>query len=176
LVDESRPLGLRRGLVRVVSHQERWQEAFEDERRLLGQCLGALAVDIQHVGSTSVPGLEAKPVIDIAVALAMPLDLHECRKRLCGLGYLDRGDFGADGGYLFVKEREPNVRTHHLHVVTIDDPQWGAYLRFRDMLRADAQLRARYAALKQTLEARYPEDRKGYTNGKASFIKQVLER
>jgi len=163
-------------LVRVVSHQERWQEAFEDERRLLAEHLGALAIDVQHVGSTAVPGLEAKPVIDIAVALDGPSDLDECRKRLCGLGYLDRGDSGADGGYLFVKEREPNVRTHHLHVVTIDDPQWGAYLRFRDTLRANANLRDRYAALKQTLAAQFPEDRVGYTNGKASFIRHVLDR
>lgn len=174
MADDSRPLGLRRGSVRVVSHQERWHEAFEEERRLLAARLGALAVDIQHIGSTSVPGLAAKPVMDIAVALASPSDLDECRKRLCGLGYLDRGSFGADGGYLFVKEREPNVRTHHLHVVTIDDPQWGTYLRFRDMLRADAPLRARYAALKQALQAQFPQDRESYTKSKASFIRHVL--
>lgn len=149
---------------------------FETERQLLHEHLGALAVDIQHVGSTSVPGLDAKPVVDIAVALASQADLDECRKRLGGLRYLDRGDLGVSGGYLFVKEREPNVRTHHLHVVTADDPQWGSYLRFRDLLRADTQLRARYVALKQELQEQFPEDRERYTNGKASFISQVLSR
>jgi GrpB-like predicted nucleotidyltransferase (UPF0157 family) len=175
LADDSDLLGLRRGTVRVVSHQERWHEAFAEERQVLDEHLGAIAVDIQHVGSTSVPGLNAKPVIDIAVALASPADLDECRERLGGLGYLDRGDRGANGGYLFVKERGPNVRTHHLHVVTIDDPQWGNYLRFRDMLRADDELMASYAALKQELQARLPEDRERYTIGKASFIRHVLQ-
>jgi len=161
-------------MVRIVLHQQRWHDAFEEERRLLDEHLSAIAVDIQHVGSTSVPGLDAKPVIDIAVALASPADLDDCRRRLGALGYLDRGDLGANGGYLFVKEREPSVRTHHLHVVTLDDPQWGNYLRFRDMLRADDELRARYAAIKWALQAQFPEDRQSYTDGKASLISQLL--
>jgi GrpB-like predicted nucleotidyltransferase (UPF0157 family) len=176
LADLPQLLGLRRGSVRVVSYDSRWHEAFEAERRLLEEHLGAVAVDIQHVGSTSVPGLDAKPVIDIAVALASPADFDTSRIRLCGVGYLDRGDLGANGGYLFVKEREPNIKTHHLHVVTIDDPQWRNYLRFRDLLRADSELRVRYAALKQALLTQFPEDREGYTSGKVPFISELLAR
>src|SRR4051812_36829462 len=74
------------------------------------------------------------------------------------------------------KNVSPTSGRTHLHVVTIDDPQWGAYLRFRDTLRANANLRDRYAALKQALAAQFPEDRVGYTNGKASFIRHVLDR
>jgi hypothetical protein len=87
-----------------------------------------------------------QPIIDIAVAVASPADVQRCRPLLVELGYLDRGDAGREGGYVFVKERAPEVRTHHLHMVTIDDPQWANYLCFRDRLRADpAQQRERLA-------------------------------
>jgi GrpB-like predicted nucleotidyltransferase (UPF0157 family) len=75
-----------------------------------------------------------------------------------------------------VKESAPDVRTHHLHLVAIDDPQWGNYLRFRDMLRADAALRARYAALKKALLEKFSQDRKAYTTAKHEFIRDILQQ
>ena len=77
---------------------------------------------------------------------------------------------------MFVKERAPRVRTHHLHLVTIDDPQWANYLRFRDSLRADVALRSEYASLKRKLRERFAGDRQGYTEAKDAFIRRVLER
>ena len=116
-------IGLRRGTVRVVPSDDGWPAAFAQERRRLCERIGHLVLDIQHVGSTAVPGLAAKPIIDIAVAVASPADVQRCRPLLVELGYLDRGDRGREGGYVFVRERAPEARTHHLHMVTIDDPQ-----------------------------------------------------
>ena len=169
-------IGLRRGSVEVVPHYPGWRDLFEEERRRLNERMSELAFDIQHVGSTAVPGLAAKPIIDIAVAVASPDLISQCRQPLLDLGYIDRGDAGSDGGYLFVKERVPDVRTHHLHLVTIDDPQWANYLRFRDALRADPSLRVAYAALKLELQARFVLNRKAYTSAKNTFVRGVLAR
>ena len=169
-------IGLRRGTVEVVAHRPEWRDLFDSERRLLHERLGSLALDIQHVGSTAVPGLDAKPIIDIAVAVASVAAIAQCKPPLGTLGYIDRGDAGRDGGYLFVKESAPDVRTHHLHIVAIDDPQWRDYLRLRDMLRADEDLRAKYAHLKNALQRRFPQDRKAYTAAKEDFIRGLLRR
>jgi GrpB-like predicted nucleotidyltransferase (UPF0157 family) len=168
-------IGLRRGSVEVVPHDAGWRDLFEEEQRRLNERIGALTLDIQHVGSTAVPGLAAKPIIDIAVAVASPDLISQCRQPLVDLGYIDRGDAGSDGGHLFVKERAPKMRTHHLHLVSIDDPQWGNYLRFRDMLRIDTLLRARYGALKQDLQAQFAHDRQAYTRAKEAFVQDTLE-
>lgn len=167
-------IGLRRGIVKIAAYRPGWHILFQQERRSLQQHFGSLVLDIQHVGSTAVPGLDAKPIIDIAVAVSSVAVIPRCRQPLCRLGYIDRGDGGANGGYLFVKESAPDIRTHHLHLVAIDDPQWNIYLRFRDMLRADATLRARYATLKRALQERFPQDREAYTSAKHEFIRDVL--
>ncbi len=169
-------IGLERGTVRVVPPDDEWPVAFARERHCLCTRIGHLVLDIQHVGSTAVPGLAAKPIIDIAAAVASRADLPRCRPLLIALGYLDRGDRGRKGGYVFAKESAPDVRTHHLHIVTIDDPQWANYLRFRDRLRADVALRTEYACLKRRLQGRFGCDRQGYTEAKDAFIRRVLAK
>jgi GrpB-like predicted nucleotidyltransferase (UPF0157 family) len=91
-------IGLERGTVRVVPADDEWPAAFAQERHCLCTRIGHLVLDIQHVGSTAVPGLAAKPIIDIAVAVASPADMQRCRPLLVELGYLDRGDAGRKGG------------------------------------------------------------------------------
>ena len=167
-------IGLKKGTVQVVPHRTEWRELFEQELRILQEHIGRDVLDVQHVGSTAVPGLDAKPTIDIAVAVTSSAVIPECKRELRRLGYIDRGDAGSDGGYLFVKEHAPEVRTHHLHMVSIDDPQWCNYLLFRDTLRADATLRLRYGELKKTLQEQFAEDRKAYTKAKDDFIRGVL--
>lgn len=167
-------IGLKKGTVQVVAYRSQWPDLFERERRVLQQHIGHLALDVQHVGSTAVPGLDAKPILDIAVAVASVSVVPRCVRPLCRLGYVDRGDKGGVGGYLFVKEPTPDVRTHHLHVVATDDPQWRRYLRFRDALRDSEALRARYSTLKRTLRERFPEDRNAYMAAKCEFVEGVL--
>ena len=168
-------LGLQKGIVQVVTHRRDWSNLFEQERNALQQHMGSFVLDIQHVGSTSVPDLPAKPILDIAVAVASEEMIRQCVPLLCQLGYIDRGDQGADGGYLMVRESSPEIRTHHLHMVMIDDPQWHQYLKFRNALRADDLLRERYAALKKTLQEQFPKDRRAYTAAKTDFIRNVLQ-
>lgn len=167
-------LGLKRGTVLVVPSDPGWEAAFAREKASLQRQLGCLVLDIQHVGSTAVPGLEAKPILDIAIAIAAESMIVLLRPPLSVLGYLDRGDSGDQGGYLFVKEIAPGVRSHHVHVVTMHDVQWRHYLYFRDRLRSDPGLRSEYAALKQSLARRFADDRVGYTAGKQDFIGRVL--
>jgi len=96
--------------VKIVRHRTEWALFYDSEAEKLKNCLGGLAVDIQHVGSTAVPGLISKPIIDIAVAVTSRADITAIVKRLLAIGYIDRGDQGASGGYLMVKESEQNVR------------------------------------------------------------------
>ena len=178
--DEGQPeettIGLERHTVRVVAHRAEWRGLFEREERALRGRVGHLAVDIQHVGSTAVPGLDAKPIIDIALAVRSARDVPRLVGPLGELGYVYGGDAGSDGGHVFVKESAPDVRTHHLHVVAADDPQWRGWLLFRDKLRADEALRARYAGLKKALQERYAGDRKGYTEAKNEFVRGLVHQ
>jgi len=168
-------IGLKRGVVKIVRHRTEWAELYDAEAGNLKNCLRELAVDIQHVGSTAVPGLISKPIIDIAIAVTSRSDIAAVVKRLLTIGYIDRSDQGASGGYLLVKESEPDVRTFHIHVVEKNDVQWRNYIIFRDCLRCDANTRKEYAKLKKNLAVKYPKDRESYTGGKEQFIKDVLK-
>jgi GrpB-like predicted nucleotidyltransferase (UPF0157 family) len=168
-------LGLQKDSVKIVPHDPEWSRQFRQERQLLQQHIGQHVLVIEHVGSTAVPDLDAKPIIDIAIAVRSIEGIDRCRGSLLAIGYIDRGDAGSEGGYLFVREREPNVRTHHLHIVAIDDPQWAAYLAFRELLTENEHARFAYANLKHSLSQPFAADRRGYTKEKNDFIRQYRE-
>jgi GrpB-like predicted nucleotidyltransferase (UPF0157 family) len=167
-------IGLRRHTVQVVEHRSEWAGLFGAEAETLRERIGDIVADIQHVGSTAVPGLPAKPILDIAVAVrsgdAIPLVV----RRLVEAGYIDRGDAGREGGYLLVKDSEPDVRIVHLHIVEQADIQWRNYTVFRDTLCGDSSIQERYANLKRCLAEQFRDDRKSYTEGKNRFIQEVL--
>lgn len=144
--------------------------AFDRLARRLESALGELAIAVEHVGSTAVPGLAAKPILDVAVGLAPGTCTENVMVALEPLGLIHRGDKGDSGGVLFVMEDKPEHRLAHIHVVGYGDGQWRRYLRVRDRLRADPDARAAYAALKQDLAERFPDDRASYTAGKDSFL------
>jgi GrpB-like predicted nucleotidyltransferase (UPF0157 family) len=169
-------IGLKRGVVKIVGHRTEWAILYNTESAKLKQCLGNITIDIQHVGSTAVPGLISKPIIDIAIAVNSRETIAAVVKRLPDIGYIDKGDQGASGGYLLVKESEPDVRIFHIHIVEINDVQWRNYINFRDCLRRDANTRKEYAQLKRTLAAKFPTDRESYTGGKKQFIRNVLAK
>ena len=168
-------VGLRRHTVRVVEHDATWACFFERESEAVRHTGGDLVLDVQHVGGTAVPGLPAKPIVDIAVAVRTRDAIPALVRRLTLAGYIDRGDGGRDGGWLLVKESEPDVRTVHLHIVERSDAQWQNYIRFRDVLRRNATLRRRCAELKRQLAIAFSNDRKAYTNAKNAFIQEVLK-
>ena len=161
--------------VEVLPADPAWAGRFLDERALLEPVVGDVAVGgIHHVGSTSVPGLPAKPIIDILVGVA---DLDSSRfliEPLASLDYL-YSDYRADEMHWFCKPN-PAARTHHLHVVPVHSPRFAEELRFRDALRADPALAREYAELKLRLAAEHQHDREAYTAAKAPFILSVIER
>lgn len=167
-------LGLTRGTVRLASHSERWLGLFERERDVICRAIGELIGGIEHIGSTAVPGLRAKPIIDIAVGVADLADVATIHAQLEVAGYIYRGDGGDNGGHLFVREAAPQFRTHHVHVVMHGGRQWVNYLLVRNHLRGSATARTEYAALKEQLAGRFPGNRGDYTAGKAEFIERLL--
>ena len=168
-------LGLSRFDVQLVAHEPAWARSFALEREQLIAAAGHLLPEVEHVGSTSVPGLIAKPILDIAARVRRRDDLPGLAKLLAPLGWIDRGDKGPTGGYhLFVRESAPAVRTHHLHVVPVGEPGWADYIVFRDALRGSEALRKAYAAEKRRLAVAFVGSRRDYTAGKSDFVRRVL--
>ena len=166
-------LGLQRGTVQVIAYTPQWATLFQDERKRLSDALSSLALDIQHVGSTSVPGLAAKPILDIGVAIASEADVEACVPLLEALGYRYEGYRGASEGYFFNLGAQKRL-THYFHMLLIDSDGWRNYLRFRDTLIAHPEIRDQYMHLKQALAVQYPADRPAYTASKAEFIQSIL--
>ncbi|MCX7016889.1 MAG: GrpB family protein [Candidatus Sumerlaeota bacterium] len=168
-------IGLRRGTVRLEPYDPAWARHFSREAARIRKALGDRIEDIQHVGSTSVPGLLAKPVIDIAIAIRDLADVDDCVEPLETLGYLYFGDQEKRGDHFFAKGPD-RTRTHYVHVVESGSSNWNEYLLFRDRLRENPNLRNRYARLKQKLADLCADDRKTYTKRKKSFIERVVEQ
>ena len=168
-------IGLERHTVRLSEHNPIWPTLAAEACQQARDTCGDLLADVQHVGSTAVPDLPAKPILDIAAGVPTLEIIPELIELLPSIGYIYRGDQGDDGGHLFVKESDPDVRTVHLHVVVHGGRQWRNYLRFRDLLRQDSDLRRAYASLKQQLGVRFAADRRAYTAAKDDFIRMSLQ-
>jgi GrpB-like predicted nucleotidyltransferase (UPF0157 family) len=166
-------LGLRRGAVQIVHYTPVWATLFQAERARLQHALGAAALDIQHIGSTAVPGLAAKPILDLAIAVAAEPAAAACIPRLTALGYTYRGYRGPGEGHFFDQGPEQQL-THYLHMLPIQEPAWWNYLRFRDYLITHPAARDAYMRLKQELAAQYADDRAAYTAAKAAFVQHIL--
>jgi GrpB-like predicted nucleotidyltransferase (UPF0157 family) len=162
------PAGVQDGRVELVAYDPTWQALYEIERKRLEPLLGAL--EIHHIGSTAVPGLVAKPIIDM---VALVDDLVAPIAALIDNGYQYARAFNATlENRRFLCYPTASHRTHHLHLVD-DRAELERRLHFRDRLRADPALADKYAALKRALAARYPDDREAYTESKAPFIRRV---
>ncbi len=154
-----------------------WAATFERERDRLHALLPGTFVQIEHIGSTAVPGLAAKPVIDILAGVRTLEDVDDLVDRLCEHGYTASKEFNAtltDRRWLM--RWKNGHRTHHLHIVVQDGGPWKDRLAFRDALRRDPALARRYAVLKTELAARHQRDREAYTHAKADFVRAVVER
>jgi GrpB-like predicted nucleotidyltransferase (UPF0157 family) len=159
--------------VSVAAYDPSWPLKFEAERAGLQECIGPWAIGgIHHVGSTSVPGLPAKPVIDILVGVETLERSRPCIERVAPLGYL-YWPYLSDVMHWLCKP-DPARRTHHLHLVPVGSRRYLDELAFRDALRADPALAGRYAELKRDLSTRFRDDREAYTEHKAPFVREVL--
>ena len=175
MTDES-SIGLPRGIVRLLQSDPAWPRAFRAESARLESAIAAAGLPplaFEHIGSTAVPELDAKPIIDLLAGHARDADPRSWFAILIAIGYEHRGPQGVPERELFVLGPESR-RTHHLNLVAVDGQFWRDHLVFRDRLRSDAELREEYAALKRSLAATHPGDRPAYTAGKAAFIAQVM--
>ena len=166
-------LGLQKGTVKLVPHMELWHQLFAEEEARLREAIGEHVAAIEHVGSTAICGLSAKPIIDIAAAVREAADAERCVRPLEKIGYEYRGESGIAGRYYFVKG-EP--RTHHLHMLELGSDFWKKHLLFRDYLRKHREVAEEYERLKRELAIKYERDREAYTEGKSRFIEEVLNR
>lgn len=156
----------------VEPYDPAWPRTFDRLRRRIAGALGEVALAIEHVGSTSVPGLAAKPIIDIDVVVRGPEELATAIVRLAGLGYAHEGDLGVPGREAFA--RPEGDAPHHLYVCLVGGQELTRHLAFRDRLRSDPGAARAYAALKLELAARHGEDRVAYTNGKGPWIRALM--
>ena len=173
-------VGLTDGTVRLVSHKDDWAELFSAEKArlltVLAPYVGTVVRDIEHVGSTSIPGIPAKPIIDIAVVVS-DFDLADpCIEAIRGLGYVYLGLNEVPGRHFFylLDEGTTTDRTHHLHMFEERSREWRQTLGFRDYLRDHPKTAAAYGQIKLDLAQQFSDDRPGYLEGKAPFITQVL--
>ena len=167
--------------VAIVPYDPAWPRVFEAEKRHLLDCLPTRLIRrIEHFGSTAIPGLAAKPIVDMIVEVS---SLEETKARIPpvleaeGYDYFWRATHGEDGPPFyawFIKRNSSGVRTHHIHMVENDFEHWDRLL-FRDYLIAHPETAKEYEALKLTLARDYPNDRIAYTNGKTEFVVRVTQ-
>lgn len=167
-------LGLQRGSVKLVPHSGEWQKRFEEEKARIVSCLRGRIATVEHVGSTAIPGVPAKPILDIAIGIPEIGDVWEYVEAFERVGYEYRGDRGGSEDHALAKGPEGS-RTHYAHIVSLDGSKWKEYVQFRDYLRTHEEMRRKYAVLKSGLAERYASNRHLYTEGKQEFIGQVIE-
>jgi GrpB-like predicted nucleotidyltransferase (UPF0157 family) len=159
--------------IRIVPYDSDWPARFEQESEALAAAIGPWVTGgIHHVGSTAVPGLDAKPIVDILAGVRDLEESRECFEPLAQLDYM-YAPFLPDQMHWFCKPH-PSRRTHHLHLVPAGSRRYLDELAFRDRLRADPETAEEYAALKRDLASRFEQDREAYTDAKSEFILRVL--
>jgi len=170
-----KPLGLKKGKVILAGYNKEWPGLFRAERKLLKAKLGKLAIAISHVGSTAVPGLCAKPILDIMVSV---LSIEKAENKIsnfarCGYRVKPRQEDPIPGRLFFSKDID-GLRYFHLHVAEAGSTFCKEHLHFRNILRKDPKATQSYSRLKLRLSKRFRNDRNAYINGKAKFISRIL--
>jgi len=156
----------------IREYDRTWPDHFAKLAARVNTALGHLVSRIEHIGSTAVPGLAAKPIIDFDVVLESQADLPEAIRRLAMLGYVHEGDLGIRGREAFFSPTDE--ARHHLYVLVAEAPELRRHIVFRDALRADPALRDAYTALKRSLAKKHSEDRVAYNAGKSAFVLATL--
>jgi GrpB-like predicted nucleotidyltransferase (UPF0157 family) len=159
----------------VTPYDEAWKQNFKEIEEEIKTALGDLMLRIEHVGSTAVPGLSAKPIIDIDVVIAGQKQLPEVIKRLEAIGYEYEGDLGIPGREAFRYEGKEHLRKHHLYVCPEDSPELKRHIAFRDYLRAHPAAVREYSRIKEEGAALYPRDIDRYIEHKSPFINKIYQ-
>ena len=160
----------------LAEYDPSWPEVFAGEAQAIRQALGDVLVGVEHVGSTAIPGLAAKPVVDILAGVTTLTEAEAKIPALEALGYDCRGENGIPGRLFFRKGLREFRRTHHLHLFRTGHGQWVSMLAFRDHLRAHPGDAQRYEALKRALAEEFRDNRAAYSKGKTQFVQAILEK
>jgi GrpB-like predicted nucleotidyltransferase (UPF0157 family) len=158
--------------IKVVPYHPNWSELFEAEADELTAILGQEVVAIHHIGSTAIPGISAKPIIDMLVEVHDIEKIDDFNEEMIQLGYQPKGEFGIPGRRFFIKGGDA-TRTHHVHVFQTGNPEVERYLDFRDYMTAHPEEAQAYGRLKAQLAQKFPEDIDSYMEGKDRFIKEI---
>lgn len=161
--------------ITVLNYDPEWPLKYERERKAIAEILDGNGISIYHIGSTSVPGLAAKPIIDMMAVVRSLEKVDDARGKFSELGYEYLGEFGIAGRRYFRKGGDE--RTHQIHIFQADD--WnniGRHLAFRDYMRTHEKERTEYAKIKTALAQRFPYDIDGYCDGKDAFVREMEKR
>ena len=159
----------------VLSYQESWKDDFEKIKQELSAVLGKLAIRIEHVGSTAVEGLAAKPIIDIDIVIAQEIDLSKVIERLATIGYIYEGNLGIEGREAFTYFGKKHLQCHHLYVCPENSPELKRHLAFRDYLRHHSDAVATYGAIKMKAAQLFPKNIENYMVYKTSIIEEIYK-
>lgn len=167
-------MALKRGIVELEEFNLEWAKEYEREEKLLKEVLGDKILEIHHVGSTSIKGLKAKPIIDILLVVNSLDEIDEIEKILVNYDYTNMGRQGIEDRYFFPKGSD-DARTHYVHIVESKGDTYYNQLLFKKYLLEHEEYIEEYCKLKEDLALKYADDRKKYTASKSSFINKVID-
>ena len=159
----------------VTPYDEKWKQCFEQIAGEVSVVLGELALSIEHVGSTSVPGLAAKPIIDIDVVIEDESKLQAVIGALAKIGYQYEGNLGIPGREAFGYEGKTHLMEHHLYVCPKNSPELRRHLSFRNYLRGHPEAVLEYSRIKEEAAQLFPHDIDGYINHKGTLIEKIYK-
>jgi GrpB-like predicted nucleotidyltransferase (UPF0157 family) len=164
--------------VHIVSYDPSWPTLFAQERNHVLEAVGRWVEEVEHIGSTAILGLDAKPVVDLMVGLKSMAHASSCVEPLANLGYSYWAEGAQPHHHLFVRFVDPamSARTHNLHLVEAGGQYWHERLLFRNYLHSHLEVAKEYARLKHQLASRHRDDRESYTEAKADFVGEVVRR
>jgi GrpB-like predicted nucleotidyltransferase (UPF0157 family) len=168
--DSHNILGLEHSVVSLSDYTPLWADLYREEEERITAAVGHLIIDLQHIGSTAIPGIKAKPILDMMAGVAQLDKALLCKAPLEALGYDYISNAGIANDYVFGKG---TARTHYLHVVEYGGEKWTNHLCFRDRLRNDPELAQAYESLKEQLSRKFSDSRAKYHEAKLEFINRV---
>lgn len=168
-------LGLQRNTVRLEPYSTEWQKFFEIEKLTLQKVLNDKFIYAEHIGSTAIPDLKAKPILDLMLAIPDLNDWEWLKEPLAKLGYEFRRDFIKEKGHIFFVKGSEENRTHYLKITELNSDFWMENILFRNYLINNSQYREEYQKLKENLLETHMGNREPYTKGKEEFVRKVLE-
>ena len=160
----------------VVDYDPQWEKNFQVIRGELQAALGEIAIAVEHVGSTAVPGLAAKPILDIDVVIDQASDLPEAVERLRRVGYIHEGNLGIPGRDAFGYVGKEHLQAHHLYVCPKDSREFYRHIQFREYLRAHPEAREAYGQIKKEAARRFPKDIDRYMEYKSACILEIYQK